>query len=65
VPLIPEGHTKIRRYHGTHGTDFIGYRWGEDGAKVVEVKEVLPAEPSSAAYSHWNGQLSSVKRPIL
>jgi len=29
---LHSGHTKIRRHHGTHGTDFIGCRWGEGRA---------------------------------
>ena len=28
------GHTKIRRHHGTHGTDFIGCRRGKGGAST-------------------------------
>jgi len=32
VTVISMGHTKIRRHHGTHGTDFIGCRRDEGGA---------------------------------
>jgi len=31
---ILRGHTKIRRHHDTHGTDFIGCRRGEGGAST-------------------------------
>ena len=30
--VLAVGHTKIRRHHGTNGTDFIGCRQGEGGA---------------------------------
>ena len=31
-PVKLSGHTKIRRHHGTNGTDFIGCRQGDGGA---------------------------------
>ena len=49
------GHTKIRRHHGTHGTDFIGCRRGEGGplALLINVLTNTAARILSLWTSHY------------